>query len=90
MAKRTESLTLEEIKNLCKIPENLEFFRKTRPDLFKIEPLADVVTLSSIVGDIKFDAYILNPNHHWVIEQVSLQGGKTQQVLRPMTIEPHF
>lgn len=90
MAKRTESLILEEIKELCKIPENLEFFRKTRPDLFKIGPLADVITISSKLEDIKFDVYILNPDYHWVIEQQSLHGGKTQQVLRPMTKEPHF
>lgn len=90
MAKRTESLTLEEIKELCKIPENEAFFRKTRPELFVIEPLADVISLSSTIGEIKFDGYILNPDCHWVIEQKSLQGIKTQQVLRPMTIEPHF
>lgn len=88
--KEVLALTREQIKKLCEDPANAAFFRKEHPEWFTIEPVADVITLKSTIEDIKFDVYLLNPDFVWSIEELPLQKGKSQQVLRVQTIEPHF
>ena len=90
MSKPTIKLKLEQIKELCKTPENEAFFRKEYPELFEIQNVADVISLPSKFDDVKLEFYPLSPSLHWEIKTISAYGGKPQQVLIPTTKEPHF
>lgn len=90
MAKPTIKLSIQQIHELCKIAENEAFFRKEYPELFEIPNLADAISLTSKFDEVKLEFYPLNPDIHWEIKDVSVHGGKPQQVLIPSTKEAHF